>query len=134
MENLVNLSKFLINFSSQIFFFLLYSFKNNTSFVSRFNTLRRGRSSHNPSAHKLQAPNTSNDNLNAGSGASGNGSGVSEHPPLSREASLKKGGPGSDGEYYYKFFFTLAMNKKFFQSAVKLVYNFFLGLKILGHF
>ena len=91
-------TSFLINFN----LYFLYSFKNNTSFVSRFNTLRRGRSSHNPSAHKLQAPNTSNDNLNAGSGASGNGSGVTEHPPLSREASLKKGGPGSDGEY--KFF------------------------------
>ena len=87
-------TSFLNNFNLNF----LYSFKNNTSFVSRFNTLRRGRSSHNPSAHKLQAPNTSNDNLNAGSGASGNGSGVTEHPPLSREASLKKGGPGSDGE------------------------------------
>ena len=31
-------------------------------------------------------------------------------------------------------FCTLAINKKFFQSAVKLVYNFFLGLKILGLF
>ena len=27
------------------------------------------------------------------------------------------------------FFFTLAMNKKFFQSAVKLVYNFLLAWK-----
>ena len=69
-----------------------YSFKNNTSFVSRFNTLRRGRSSmhHN----KFSATtNASSDNLNSGH-PNGNPDDPQQPPPhcaLSREASLKKG-------------------------------------------
>ena len=75
------------------------SFKNNTSFVSRFNTLRRGRSTTTNNPVRLQAPTTSNDNINSGTGASGNGSSApTDHQPLSREASIKK---GSDGKQPY---------------------------------
>ena len=54
------------------------SFKNNTSFVSRFNTLRRARSTalhspmgsnhgpHQSSSNKLQTANTSADNVSTG--------------------------------------------------------------------
>ena len=69
------------------------SFKNNTSFVSRFNTLRRGRSYHHGGANKLQAGNASNDNLNSGGGTATN---PDQQCALSREASLKKG--QSDGK------------------------------------
>ena len=80
------------------------SFKNNTSFVSRFNTLRRGRSSLHHS--KLPAAtNASSDNLNSGhptaagiSASSGNNPDETQQQPLhcalSREASLKKGSDG----------------------------------------
>ena len=55
-----------------------FSFKNNTSFVSRFNTLRRARSTalhspvgsirvpHHSSSNKLQTANTSADNVSTG--------------------------------------------------------------------
>ena len=90
--------------------FSYFSFKNNTSFVSRFNTLRRGRSGHNPAAHKLQAANASNDNLNACSaGTNGNGTGVTtDQPPLSREASIKK---GSDGKTLFFIFVPFSLEK-----------------------
>ena len=78
--------------------FSICSFKNNTSFVSRFNTLRRGRSYHHGTANKLQAANASNDNLVGGNTASSTA--VATNPDqqcaLSREASLKKG--QSDGK------------------------------------
>ena len=74
---------------------IVFSFKNNTSFVTRFNTLRRGRASHHSSTgSKLTtAMNNSNDNLsNPGS--------ENPHGPnpggLSREASITK--KGSDGK------------------------------------
>lgn len=76
------------------------------SFVSRFNTLRRGRSTmhHN----KFSAPNNSasGDNLNSGHPTSvsvGNPDDPQQQPQhgaLSREASLKK---GSDGKHFQFF-------------------------------
>ena len=90
------------------FYFFVYrnhSFKNNTSFVSRFNTLRRARSSathspagskhgpHQSSSNQLQAVDTSADNVSI-SGHAGDES-TSIVSGLDSKVSKK----GSDGEH-----------------------------------
>ena len=101
------------------FTILDFSFKNNTSFVTRFNTLRRGRSTmHSPASHassnKLQPVNASTDNLstNGDQAAAGASAGQGHNHELTRDNSETRLGGGknksSDGESAGSFMLLVA--------------------------
>ena len=103
-----------------LFIFWIYSFKNNTSFVSRFNTLRRARSSalhspvgshhgpHHSSSNELQASDMSADNISTSGHHGDESSSIGGGP----ETRISK--KGSDGELFIvNLSVTLTMPNRF---------------------